>query len=235
MIGPPAMRNLFTFVVLAALCSASVLHAATVVQTVTGPAAQLSPSGSFSVNKFDPALGTLTSVDLQVTVTTGDMTFTISGTSSASYVSSTQWTDYSFTGPSGLALSGTMLSGTFTFFNIGNGQFSTTLPSKNQDASASDSSGFSEWLGSSGTVAFSYLLNNRSSASSGAGGSFQQTSPATDIGHPFGAASTFTATVTYTYTPEPGRAGLLMLGALSCFWRRRRCDRDKDKAFAARR
>lgn len=226
------MRSLFTIVALVYLGPASVLHAATVVQSVTGPTAQLSPSGSFSVDKFDPALGTLTSVDLQVTVTTGEVTFTVSGTNSFSYASTTQSTDYSFTGPSGLTLTGSVAVGTFSFFNIGNTSFGTSFTAKSQNGSATDSSGFSEWLGNSGTVNINYVLTNRGSATNGSGGSYAQNSPATDIGHPFGAASTFTATVTYNFTPEPGRAGLLMIGTIACLCRRRRSNRGKHTMLA---
>lgn len=211
-----------TLAIISIFLFSTLLPAATVVQTVTGPTASLSPSGTFTINKFDPALGTLTSVDIQVSTTTSEIGFIISGTGSNSYVSQSYTTDYVFTGPSATSLSGTINDGGFSFFNIGATSFNYTVPASGQNNSTSDTTALGAWEGSSGTLSFSYSFTNHGTGGTTSGGNAQQVSPATDIGHPFGPASTFTATITYNFTPEPGRVGLIALGLMGLIGRRRR-------------
>ncbi|GEP45678.1 PEP-CTERM sorting domain-containing protein [Brevifollis gellanilyticus] len=211
-------------------------NAATVIHSLTGPAATQNPSGSISVPQFDSTLGVLESVSLLVTVNTSALSYNISVTNGtlnptwSGYAFITDKTNVSFTGPGGLSATGIVDVGSVsqTWSNLSSPvNVSGTHNANSGDFSSVLTSGLTSYLGT-GTLNIIWGLTNAHTHSTQSNTTtYTQTSPNPNtipFTTTYGSTSGYTGSLIYTYTavPEPSRAMLVMLGLASVAARRRR-------------
>lgn len=211
-------------------------QAATVIHSLSGPAATQNPSGTLVVPQFDPSLGTLDSVSIMLIVNTSELSYSVSVTNGTinptfgGYVSVNDSTNVSFTGAGGLGVSGSVNVGAIsqTWSNL-------TAPTGISGTHSANSGNFSNTLTSGltayqglGTVNIAWgLTNSHSQSTQHNTTTYTQTSPNPNtipFTTTYGANSTFSGSLVYNFTPtpEPSRALLLWLGMAGCLLRRRR-------------
>ncbi len=210
--------------------------AATVIHSLTGPAATQNPSGNISVPQFDSTLGVLDSVSLLVTVNTGALSYNISVTNGTvnptwgGYAFITDTTNVSFTGPGGLSATGSVAVGSIsqTWSNLSSPvNVSGTHDANSGDFSGLLNSGLAAYLGT-GSVNIAWgLTNGHTHSTQSNTTTYTQTSPNPNtipFTTTYGSASSYTGSLVYNYTatPEPSRALLVLIGITCVTMRRRR-------------
>lgn len=226
------MKPLFFLGLLTLLGSAT--QAATVIHTLSGSTATQNPSGTLVVPKFDTSLGPLQSVTLSLTVTTSGLTYQINlsnGTLNPTYggyAFITDSTNVSFTGPGGLALTGSVAVG-----SVNQSWGDLTGPMTVNGSHNANSKDFSSVLTTGlsafeGTGDFNIawgLTNAHTHSTQHNTTSYSQITPNPNtipFTTTYGSNSTFTGSLTFTYAPEPSRALLLLIGCAATLMRRRR-------------
>lgn len=241
------MKTKLSLLTLAIAFTAPAVNAATVFYNDTMSITE-NASNILNLNKFNPTLGTLTKVEITVTlsvpsfsllvdndsVNPANVTVSFGNLGGVAYTSTASTADAGFTTLSGSNFNVATQSSTFTVgaqagdatdaFNndlgADNGSFTTAPVQVGQiTARQINSAVWSQWTGASGTVDMDLEVDFVTDLNLNSGGGGGEVRFQGNI-----PSATYTAQVTYTYTaaiPEPSAALLGALGFL-CLLRRRR-------------